>query len=85
MDKFAVQNLVPMSKEDCKLRGVKNIRRKNGFRQLLYVDGLGNIAILMGDENKSESFGNQAKKWPEYMERNLSIKYINQKRLENGL
>ena len=79
MDKWTVLNLVPMSKEELNVRGFKNIRRQNGFKQLHYVDGIGEEYTLIGDENESQSFGNMAEKWPEYMKKNLAIDYINEK------
>lgn len=78
MDKIARDNLVPMSKEELKLRGLKNIRKAR-FIQLHYADGIGNEHTLIGDENQSRSFGNMAEKWPEYINRNLGIEYINAK------
>jgi hypothetical protein len=83
MDKTTIKNLVPMSREELKIRGLKNIRRANGFRQLHYVDGLGNEVTLIGDENDSQSFGMMSEKWLEYMKHNLNISYINQKRNSN--
>jgi hypothetical protein len=66
-----------MSKEELKMRGFKNIRRKNGFIQLHYIDGFGNDKILIDKEN--ERFG-MAEAWPEYILHNLGVSYINQKR-----
>jgi hypothetical protein len=78
MNKITIKNLVPMSREELKIRGLKNHRTKNVL-QLIYVDGLGHLEMLLGKENESELFGNMAKKWPEYIKHNLNIKYINEK------
>ncbi len=79
MNKITLKNLVPMSKEELKIRGLKNIRRNNGFCQLHYIDGFGNDEILIEGEN--ESFG-MKESWSEYMKKNLGIVYINQKRIQ---
>ena len=79
MNNITRESLVPMSREELKIRGLKNHRTKN-ILQLIYVDGLGKLEMLLGKENYSELFGNMAEKWPEYMKHNLNIKYINEKR-----
>jgi len=68
-------NLVPMSREELKMRGLHNTRTNN-ILQLFYIDGLGEIEMLLGKEN--DKF-DMSELWPEYMKHDLNIKYINGK------
>jgi len=73
---YHFKTLVPMSKEELKVRGLKNYRSK-GIVQLIYVDGLGNYCVLIGKEH--EKF-DMFPFWAEYAKKDLSIKYINNKK-----
>ena len=75
-DRFKNAQLVPMSKEQLKLEGVKNFRRAN-LRQLWFVDGLGNTYLLVTSE--IELLGLDIR-WPWYMKANWGIKQINKYR-----
>jgi len=75
LDHKTATHLVPMSREELKLRGRKNTRRRDsGLRQLWWLDGLGNAYMLLGSE--MARFG-LTEKWPRCLNANYGIKAIN--------
>jgi hypothetical protein len=74
------EQVVPMSSEDMKLRGVRNARH-HGLLNLWFVDGTGMDYFFVESEIRAAGLDVD---WPEYMKHDFGIKRINEMRREKA-
>jgi hypothetical protein len=77
-----VDQIVPMSKEDMKMRGLRNARHKD-IRpvSLWFIDASGNkIGLTSSNLNSETSRLRLDFIWPEYIKKDLKIREINEMR-----